>query len=635
MHVSSSCSHPLIDLKKDTPHVELLNSSPIILAPGQSRPIPLWLSSRLIDVEEGITIGFCYIRPSDRYQAVTASSNLKFKQRSIQSPHRFTFLHPSQSVSYAILRPPSSTASEISFPVLLNLHGAGLEADSQQVRHMLDAVPELNAWVLFPTGMSPWSGDDWHVWGFADVIAAVSAIPDWIKNMNWMGPGVDIEKWVVTGHSNGGQGAWFISTHQPDKVIATVAASGYSSSENYVPYSMWREASPLVGSIVHNSRISYRHELLLANMTGIPIHQQHGAKDDNVPAYHSRLLSSLLHESGCSSQYIELPDRGHWFEGAMTTKSLQDFYSSVLNLGNLKKQIPEAFEFIIPNSGDIGSRVGIIVDQLQLPDIPGRLRVRRDDNIHTWHIETSNIHRMHFQLDYPHVQPPRVVSVDSRSIPMPSPSDGVHPMTLVRHNGTWLICNSLNWKALSGRYGRQRGSLDAILRTPSLFKIKVYSEEAFEAALQVSRNLMQYFGADAEIVVSQTDLKSAAGHIISLGQGNVIPPCLIDDFPLQICEEGIEIRRRQGNVLMRIPNQTGLASVFLRPLPDEKLELILWGCDAIGLQQAVRMVPTLTGVGQPDFIVLGNGARWKGCAGVLAMGFFDHEWQVSQASYIS
>lgn len=49
-----------------------------------------------------------------------------------------------------------------SLPILLNLHGAGLEADSHQVRHMLDPVPDLHAWVLYPTGGNPWSADDWR-----------------------------------------------------------------------------------------------------------------------------------------------------------------------------------------------------------------------------------------------------------------------------------------------------------------------------------------------------------------------------------------------------------------------------------------------------------------------------------------
>lgn len=83
------------------------------------------------------------------------------------APHKITFLHPSKIVSYAILRAPSqkvvsSVTSSQPLPILFNLHGAGLKSDSYQVRHMLDQVPDLHAWVLFPTGVTSWSGDDWR-----------------------------------------------------------------------------------------------------------------------------------------------------------------------------------------------------------------------------------------------------------------------------------------------------------------------------------------------------------------------------------------------------------------------------------------------------------------------------------------
>ena len=76
-------------------------------------------------------------------------------------------MHSGAIVSYAILRPPSPNAvsrlnSSDRLPVLMNLHGAGLEADSDQVRHSLDVLPDLGAWTLFPTGVTPWSADDWR-----------------------------------------------------------------------------------------------------------------------------------------------------------------------------------------------------------------------------------------------------------------------------------------------------------------------------------------------------------------------------------------------------------------------------------------------------------------------------------------
>ena len=500
---------------------------------------------------------------------------------------------------------------------------------------MLDAVPNLNAWVVFPTGMSPWSGDDWHVWGLADVSAAVSAIPDWIGSMQWTGPGVDIERWIVTGHSNGGQGSWFISSHQPDKVVATAAVSGYSSIQNYVPYTMWREASPLVDSVIQNSLSGYRHELMMENLKGISVYQQHGAEDDNVPAYHSRLISSLLFESGSPSQYVELSERGHWFEGVMTTRALRAFYTAVLRSETFERQIPRDFEFIIPNSGDVGSRAGIFVDQLQSPDICGRLSVHRNTENHIWHIRTSNIHRMHFRLHASGAQQAKALSIDETLIQIPSGFGEGDELALVRCGEKWVVYDNHSWKVLSARFGRQRGCLDAILRTHTSFKVQICSDQAFEAGLQVSRNLTQYFGADSQIEDPEEESDtSEVGNVIALFIGKTITPSRLSNFPIQMGPDGIQFRRPHTTMVKRIPFQPGLGAAFLRPLPNENLELVLWGCDEVGLQQAVRMVPTLTGTGQPDFIILGNNARWKGQAGALALGFFDHAWQISQASYI-
>ncbi len=108
-----------------------------------------------------------YVRKGNPEYLLSGTFSHTFLSKDIHSPHKFTFLHPSGIVSYAIIRAPSKKVcseadSKTELPVLLNLHGAGLEADSQQVRHMLDGVPDLPSWVLFPTGVTPWSGDDWR-----------------------------------------------------------------------------------------------------------------------------------------------------------------------------------------------------------------------------------------------------------------------------------------------------------------------------------------------------------------------------------------------------------------------------------------------------------------------------------------
>lgn len=78
-------------------------------------------------------------------------------------------------MSYAILRAPSKKALHdtnpgSSLPVVLGLHGAGVETDSDQVRHTFAEAPDLRGWVLFPSGVRSWSGDDWRRWLCAESI---------------------------------------------------------------------------------------------------------------------------------------------------------------------------------------------------------------------------------------------------------------------------------------------------------------------------------------------------------------------------------------------------------------------------------------------------------------------------------
>jgi predicted esterase len=302
-----------------------------------------------------------------------------------------------------MLRAPAKNATcegadrATSAPILLQFHGAGVDADNSMVAHALDPVSDLCAWVLFPTGVTSWSGDDWHSWGFADVEAAVNAIPEWIEATGWSGVGVDTENWFVSGHSNGGQGTWYTLLHHPDKVFAAAPVSGYLSIQTYVPYQFWKPMDPRRRAVIEASANSYRHELLANNANGIPIYQQHGSADDNVPAYHSRLMSQLLSETGWPSNYSELSGKGHWFETVMTTGDLQSFYRNQLDSSRSPKITVSEFELFVANPADTGSKSGVQILYLVDPGQIGSVRVSFDSSQSRALFRTSNILAFEFE----------------------------------------------------------------------------------------------------------------------------------------------------------------------------------------------------------------------------------------------
>lgn len=527
-------------------------------------------------------------------------------------------------------------------------------------------------------------------WGSADVQAAVATISDWIKNVNWGFPGVALDDWILVGHSNGGiylynilecfwqlkrviilgQGVWFLSTHYPDSVIAAAPVSGYSSIESmfnecfggrhtddvvdYVPYSMWQESDPIISTILQKSRSNFKHELLLGNIAGIPILQQHGSNDDNVPTYHSRLMHELLEKAQWPSQYDELPGQGHWFEGILTTPPLLRFYEeNIISPRRLK--IPLIFTISIPSSGDIGSIYGIHVDQLQSPDLNGQIKVIRDLESGVWHLQTQNICRFHISAS-PRLEMPNALVLDNidQSF-IVDPGRCEETWYLKTALDRWIESTETTWKNIQQRYGRQMGAMDAILRSSGTFTIYICSPGVEHTALQISRNLFQYLAADSQIIKEcgpRDSIHRGAGNAIILAIGDDLPPSRNRAFPIRAHRGSLILSKgcihhgfdsathnepsRQSHLHgFEYIYEDDLGALFLRPLEDERLELIVWAADLSGLEQAARLVPTLTGVGQPDFLVLSHSCRWKGHGGLYAAGHFNKFWQISSGSYIS
>lgn len=597
----------------------------ITVAAGQTRSLTLNITlpfSNASSVAYNITYK---VLGSRKISSLEVTQDLR--RVSVYDPHKVTFLHPGGIVSYAMLRPPAKNATckhqQEKLPVLLALHGAGLEADNPLATGALDRISDICAWTIFPTGVTSWSGDDWHTWGLADVEAAVNAIPAWILHRNWPGPGVHTDRWIVSGHSNGGQGTWYMATHYPDKVLAAVPVSGYASIQKYVPYELWQPADPRRTSVLSATMNSYRHEMLMSNLRGIPIQQQHGEFDDNVPAYHSRFLAQQIQLEGMKSSYNEVPGQKHWWDGVMATSELVAFYhKQARSQEKLPRELDE-FSIVVGDPGDMGGKGGVKVTQLEDPGIYGRVHVRGRT------VETSNVLSIHFG-------PPfwkDALIIDGQTLEFAT-IDTVKQQTRVRlTDGVWTVDDQGTTEASFSRKGRQLGSMAALLRTHGPLVVRQSSSASTShLALQLSRNLHQYFRANSVILedTAESTIANATGNAVYLVVGDALT-ATTSDFPIQVSAAGLTLRDYRGRE-QRYAEARGAA--WLRPLGDERVELVVWGADDDGLRQAARLVPMLTGVGQPDFVVLSEQAKWKGIEGALALGFFDSQWQVTASSFV-
>ena len=274
-------------------------------------------------------------------------------------------------------------------------------------------------------------------WGLADVEAAVGSIPDWMEAVGWAGPGIKHDRWYVVGHSNGGQGTWFALTHRPDLIHAAAPVSGFSSIQAYVSYNLWNEMEPVIWTCIQASLASYRHEILLPNAAGASVLVQHGNADDNVPVSHSRRMVQLLSSLGHPPQYHELKGMGHWYDGVMITPALRRFYEKIGEDSNSAAKLPREFQIVVPNSGDMGSRGGIQVDQLMEPASLGYVGVVRRDAERHWTLKTENIGGFHLNSSF---SGSRSISVDEETF------KGVQAGSRFQRcrSGSWRVSTSSN-----------------------------------------------------------------------------------------------------------------------------------------------------------------------------------------------
>ena len=347
-------------------------------------------------------------------------------------------------------------------------------------------------------------------------------------------------------------------------------------------------------------------------------------------------MQQLVRESGWYSTYDELPGKGHWFDGVLTTDSLVNFYHRSANTdrGATDDLLPLEFSMVVPSSAEMASRGGLVVDQLRSPDRYGRISVIRTENLGVWRLRTSNIRRFHLLPSAIRGPYPERLFVDDNSEPFVLPLDEAHPAWLALVDGRWQLSQDSSWRYPLQRYGKQIGAMDAILRTDGPFSIVSASLDFNELALQISRNLFQYFSADSQIIFPSTKGAEAvdSGNVISLFLGRDLG-LFTEGFPIQLHDERLQVTRVANEEVGIYPFEPGLGAIFLRPLPNERLELVIWGVDLAGLQHAARLVPTTTGTGQPDFVV--TCFRCPRGRGILAAGFFDYSWQISMGSYIS
>ncbi|KAF7725436.1 hypothetical protein EC973_009610 [Apophysomyces ossiformis] len=649
----------------------LVSPEPIIIASGHTRPISF--SFELTDTPS--------IRKGTKLRMELFVKVLKGNVqhvlqtvRTVESIHwcektfQFTFLdfdgtcqyviHETNPWAEAMAKRPRRLNSDRNKPIILALHGAGVEAS--EFFWTSSIKQQEYVWIVFPTGRTPW-GYDWHgpsmknafksiegLINLEEMLSTTYALKDedksWVNGIcsitrvtsSCHAEANDAYDWVIgdpdrliyIGHSNGGQGTWYLGTHFPDKAIAAVPAAGYIKIQDYVSYANWigqSHTDPLLRGVLECAIAEYNNDLHISNMAGIPVFPRMGGSDDNVPPIHTRKFNRLLNENANDANAVrlsEVPGQGHWWSQVLSAPVVQRFLEQQIRSYQGKGEWQD-FVVSTMNPAGIGSVRGVQVEQLDVPYRLGKITASRKETIF---LRTTNIAAFTITDRFYSC---KGLQIDND--PFPDLIGGKKSILFVKDKGTnrWKVMGDTYRLSASGRRTRStygpihrmyESSRPLIITVPSMMDNSAFNH----AGLQIAHDWYLYGRGDAQIVPDDHpafELSSSPDDIyyrIYLG------------LPSQNKETDRLLSFRSGDIVLskdrirvghREFTEPGTGILFLwKGIHSNEIAIIVAGLDAVGFDLAWRLLPKRTGMMIPEWIVIGKESKQKGLGGILGAG---------------
>lgn len=484
-----------------------------------------------------------------------------------------------------------------------------------------------------PTGRTSW-GLDWHgpsardVWDSLDALATLLESAVYGLPRSW---GIARNTQVLMmGHSNGGQGTWYLSSRYPDRILGAIPAAAYIKSQAYVPLTMARNGhfiDPVLRSILESSLTPDDNDLHMSNLVDTPILAIHGGDDENVPVWHSREAFATLKSWSPSANisFREDPGQGHWYPNVLNNPEVQDFIHVLANSSGTSTQ-SKSFTLTVTAPQECGSLHGWRINQLNIPGRFGRLQVTwiNDSKVV---VEPSNI----LSFIVPRSNDPLELSVENSILSFMTVDSPTEIRQLESDSGKWEVRNPRLSIA-----SQPPGRIQSILSSPGPITIITFGKSSgtdHSAALRLAHVLQLYHRLDSEIIAEDEahtrDNTWPNGNIIFIG-----PP------RSQFAKGILGLRRTSVRLIdstihlgTRKFQKPGQAAMFLHPHPTliNSLMLFVLYNDDPALERAVRLFPFRTGVAVPDWVVVGPMMDTLGAAGIEGAGVWGNDWRLSTA----
>ncbi|OAX43816.1 hypothetical protein K503DRAFT_730813 [Rhizopogon vinicolor AM-OR11-026] len=541
------------------------------------------------------------------YTAIRATYNVGFSNSTI-----FSVLPP---------RLPNDEGEGGPREPILALHGAGVDIVTQTF--WADSLPRQDkAWVIIPSGRTSW-GLDWHGPSAADAFTTVTALHSILceRFLNWVYP--RDTKVIVMGHSNGGQGAWYIASRWPDKVKAVIAAAGYIKSQAYVPWTMSRFAhfiDPALRAVLETSLLPDDNDLFLSNLAHTPVLAIHGGMDDNVPPWHTREAVSVLREWNPDADvtYVEEPGQPHWWFEVLKNTRVQAFLDRVQCAPhNVPKTKCRKFTLTVAVPAESGAMRGWRVLALEVPGRLARLEVCEDDE-GGMDVKASNISVVSVDLSKVSIDK---LAICGHKVSVLHSSRNAGTLWFERATGDGLAC----WKAVysyADTFLQPHGRAQAILSADGNIDIVIPSLNhslELSVALRIAHSLRMFHLLDARISsASETE------NDLACGGNTIVIGCADSLLVKDLLERSQSDWSYEGGSWVlndkKFDRPSSGLLFLLKKASTSNMVLLLQSTDSEGLERVLRLFPIRTGVLVPDWLVVDGRADRIGAAGIEGTG---------------
>ena len=499
--------------------------------------------------------------------------------------------------------------------LILATHGAGVEA-AGLVGHY---ARKPWAHVVCPTNRRHF-GFDWEDWGRLDFIEVFEDAGKWLE--------YDPQRVYLTGHSMGGHGVWHLGATFPGLFAALGPSAGWISFWSYTGAARYEDASP-IEALLRRATAASDTLSLSRNYLQHGIYILHGDADDNVPVEQARTMRTHLAEYHADFAYYEKPGAGHWWGSpCVDWPPMLDFFRHHAR--------PEPAEvrhvaFVTANPA-VSARCDWVTIAAQVePMLPSRVDIQLDADARTFTGSTENVRRL--ALDLMHVpEGTLAMSLDGTTLTDIARPAGEPSLWLARSDEVWRVIEPPSPALKSPD---RSGPFKQAFRNHMVFIYGTKGSDAENAwSLAKARYDAETFGyrgnGSVGVVpdvafVTQQWRTAADANVILYGNARTNGAW---SYVLGSCPVRIE----PGVVKLGGRHVTGddLACLFVYPRTGSARALVgvIGGTGVTGMRLTDRLPYFVSGVGYPDWLVMGPEVLLEGTAGIRGTGYFGDDWSV-------